>query len=156
MKCVRAERELENTWIKLILVLTSLRGNSFAWLSLHQLFLSHERFFLVDSLQRSWLNHATAGGLGLLLELGRQSQAAACFCLLPWFKQRGILTGLSLSCEVSYDERRLPCEHPDSVTQNACALPLHWEIIHILSSHSLFNQLLLFCASLPGKMNGSH
>ena len=58
---------------------------------------------------------------------GETCQAAARFCLLPWFKQRGIFTGLCLLGEVGYDERRLPCESTESVTQNVCALPLRWE-----------------------------
>lgn len=69
----------------------------------------------------------TAGRLGRLLEGCGDCQATACFCLASWFKQRGIFTGLCLVGEVVYDERLLPCEHTDSVTQNVCVLPLLWE-----------------------------
>lgn len=47
-----------------------------------------------------------------------------------------------------------PCERTDSVTQNACALPLLGENC-ILSSHPPEHQHILFCAFLLEKMNGS-
>ena len=121
-----------------ILFLTLLWGNSFAWLSLHQLFLSFSHINCVSlrdfaAAPPGWPTSLLAH-LGWPAAGGETCQADACFCLLPWFKQRGILTGLRLLAEVGYDERWLPCERTDSVTQNACALPLFGENC-FLSSH---------------------
>lgn len=84
---------------------------------------------------------------GLVGYWRQSSQATACFCLLPWFKQRGILTGLCLLSEVGYDERWLPRECTDSVTQNACALPLLWETAYPDQSFSVTPAYPFLCIS---------
>lgn len=88
-------------------------------LSLHQLF-----FFFSHIICFSLRTHCSASGRPTSLLAGlagycRQTcQATGWFCLPSWFKQRGILTGPCLLGEVGYDECWLPCELPDSVTQN--------------------------------------
>lgn len=125
-------------WIEPILFLTHFWGNSFAWLSLQQLFLfvSHINcVFLEDPLQRPRLTYVTVWP-AWLASGGESCQADAGFCLVLWFKQGGILTGFCLHGEVVYDERLLPCELTDSVTQNANVLSHSFGKLHILSSHS--------------------
>ncbi len=160
MKGFRAEWALSilvtkrpSSGIGLILFLTHLWGNSFAWLSPHQLF-----FFNHISCV-SLRTHCSVPGwpTSLLACLagywGETCQATACFCLLPWFKQRGILTGLCLLGEVGYDERRPPCECTDSVAQNAGALPLHWETAYPVQSFPVTPAYPFLCILLE-KMNG--
>lgn len=85
-------------------------------------------------------------GLAWLPE-GDMPSTPACFCSPSWLKLRGILTGLCLLGEVGYDEHWLPSELTDSVTQNACALPLRWETGYPGQSFPV-NQHILFCALL--------
>lgn len=154
MKDVRAEWALSilvtqrrSSGIELILF-THFWGNSFAWLSPHQLF-----FFCSHISCVSLRTHCSVPGwpMSLLARLAgywrETCQATACLCLLPWFKQRGILTGLCVLGEVGYDERRLPYECTDSVTQNASALPLLWETAYPVQSFSVTPAYPFLCIS---------
>lgn len=62
--------------------------------------------------------------------------------------------GLRLLCEVGCDERWLPCERPDSVTQNACALPLFWETAHPVPSFAVTPAHPFLC--LSDQEDGQH